>query len=301
MNLFSPAPIARELRKLRPHQERALDAVKQSLRDGKRRPLIQAPTGAGKTLLSAHIISGALAKARRAAFVVPALSLIDQTVAAFEGEGIYAIGVMQGYHERSDWYQPVQVCSVQTLARRKKPAVDLVIVDEAHVMHKSLLNWMAAPEMARIPFIGLSATPWSKGLGQHYDDLIVATTTRELIEQGFLSPFQAFAPHEPDLSGVETVAGEFRQDELGEAMDLPQITGDIVKTWLELGQNRQTFCFCVNRKHARHVSERFLEAGVPAEYMDGMTPREEREETFRRFSGGDTRNHLQRGRADNGR
>jgi superfamily II DNA or RNA helicase len=69
--------------------------------------------------MGARIIQRALDKGKRVAFVVPALSLIEQTVAAFEAEGIDRLGVMQGIHERTDRNQPVQVCSVQTLARRK--------------------------------------------------------------------------------------------------------------------------------------------------------------------------------------
>ena len=42
-----PSP---ELRPLRPHQERALDALRKSLASGHRRPMLQMPTGAGKTL-----------------------------------------------------------------------------------------------------------------------------------------------------------------------------------------------------------------------------------------------------------
>jgi Type III restriction enzyme, res subunit len=130
------------LRPLRPHQVRALEALRGSLAGGKRRPMLQAPTGFGKTLTAAHIIQRALDKGKRVAFVVPALSLIDQTVAAFEGEGIHCIGVMQGIHERTDRDQPVQVCSVQTLARRKRPEVDLVLVDEAHQQHREIFGWM---------------------------------------------------------------------------------------------------------------------------------------------------------------
>ncbi len=35
-------------------------------------------------------------------FVVPFLSLVDQTVAAFAEQGINSIGVMQGYHPMTD-------------------------------------------------------------------------------------------------------------------------------------------------------------------------------------------------------
>jgi DNA repair protein RadD len=163
------------LRPLRPHQERALKALRASLASGKRRPMLQAPTGFGKTLTAAHIIRRALDRRKRVAFAVPALSLIDQTVAAFEAEGIHCVGVMQGIHPRTDREQPVQVCSVQTVARRKRPEVDLVLVDEAHELHKEVFKRMA--DCPDIPFIGLSATPWSRGLGKYYDDLIIAAST----------------------------------------------------------------------------------------------------------------------------
>jgi DNA repair protein RadD len=285
--MSTPTPNA--LRPLRSFQERALETVRASLAAGKRRPLLMMPTGAGKTLTSAHIIRRALDKGNAVIFAVPALSLVDQTAGAFEAEGINCIGVMQGSHPRTDPDQPVQICSVQTLARRQTPNAAIVIVDEAHQMHKSVLKWMTDSEWARVPFIGLSATPWARGLGRYFDDLIVAATTADLIRDGYLSPFVAFAPSEPDLSGVRTVAGEFQQDELSDAMDKASITGDIAGTWLKRGEGRSTFCFCVNRRHAQHVAERFLEVGAAAEYMDGNTPREEREAVFSRFRSGETR------------
>jgi DNA repair protein RadD len=278
---------SRTLRPLRRHQERALDALRASLAAGHRRPMLQAPTGFGKTLTAAHIIQRALDKGKRVAFTVPAISLIEQTVAAFEAEGIRCLGVMQGVHPRTDGRQPIQVCSVQTLARRRRPDVDLVIVDEAHQLHREVFRWMK--DCPSLPFIGLSATPWTRGLGKFYDDLIIAATTAELIREGYLSDFVVYAPSEPDLANVRTVAGDFHEGELAEAMDRPVVTGDIVATWRDRGENRPTFCFCVNRKHAQHVAERFLEVGVAAEYMDGTTPREDREAVFDRFRAGETR------------
>jgi DNA repair protein RadD len=275
------------LRPLRSHQARALDSLRASLASGHRRPMLQAPTGFGKTLTAAHIIQRALDKGKRIAFTVPALSLIDQTVAAFEAEGIECIGVMQGVHERTDYNQPIQVCSVQTVARRKRPDVDLVIVDEAHQLHREIFRWMK--DCPGIPFVGLSATPWARGLGKYYDDLIIAATTAELIRDGYLSPFVAFAPSEPDLANVGTVAGDFHEGELAEAMDRAVVTGDIVETWLKRGEGRSTFCFCVNRRHAQHVAERFLKVDVATEYMDRMTSREDREAIFGRFRSGETR------------
>ena len=275
------------LRPLRPHQARALEALRAALAAGRRRPLLQAPTGFGKTLLATEIIRRALDKAKRVAFTVPAISLIDQTVAAFEAEGISCIGVMQGIHERTDREQPLQVCSVQTLARRKRPDVDLVIVDEAHELHKEIFRWMAdCPDLV---FIGLSATPWSRGLGKYYDDLIVAATTTFLIEQGYLSPFTVFAPSQPDLAEVRTVAGDFHERELADAVDRPALIGDVVDTWRARGANRPTLCYGVNRAHAEHLQQRLIEAGIAAAYIDCFTDRAERERIFAKFRVGDVK------------
>ena len=95
-----------------------------------------------------------------------------------------------------------------------------------------------------------------------------------------------FAPSDPDLSRVPVVAGDFDQGELAVAMDRPVLVGDIIETWLKLGENRPTFCFCVNRDHAKHMTERFLEVGVPAEYMDGRTPMESRLRNLRQVPDG---------------
>jgi hypothetical protein len=72
-------------------------------------------------------------------------------------------------------------------------------------------------------------------------------------------------------------------------MDRPVVTGDIVATRLKRGEGRSTLCFCVNRRHAQHVAECFIESGVAAEYMDGTTVREDRGAIFDRFRSGETR------------
>jgi hypothetical protein len=75
-------------------------------------------------------------------------------------------------------------------------------------------EWMAQCDWQKVPFIGLSATPWAKGMGKHYDDLIVVATSAEMIEQGYLSDFRVFAPSHPDLRSVKTVAGDYHKGQL---------------------------------------------------------------------------------------
>jgi superfamily II DNA or RNA helicase len=257
-----------------PHQERGLHALRQSLMNGAKHPVLQLPTGGGKTKLAAHIIRSALAKGNRAVFVVPAISLVDQTVAAFGAEGIEHIGVMQADHPLTNEFALVQVASVQTLARRALPNTELVIVDECHMRFAVIEHWMK--ERPDVRFIGLSATPWAKGMGKRFDALVVAATLQELIDAKVLAPFRVYAPTHPDLAGVHTVQGDYDEGELGDIMDKPELTADIVSTWLKFGENRPTLCFAVNRAHARSLEQQFELAGVPVAYIDANTERAER-------------------------
>lgn len=274
---------------LRDYQTAVIANLRESLKRGSKRPVVMAPTGAGKTVIAAEIINMALNKGNKVIFTVPMLSLIDQTIERFRSAGIYEIGVMQGAHEMTDWSQPVQVCSLQTLMRRTIPKASIVIVDECHVMFKFLPEWMADPEWQDIPFVGLTATPWARGMGKIWDDLIIATTTADLIEMGHLSDYKVFAPAHPDLSGVKTVAGDYELKGLATAMDQGALVADIVSTWIERGEDRQTVCFAVNRVHAKHIQSQFEQAGIATAYMDAFTDLPERREIVKKFSDGDIR------------
>lgn len=272
---------------LRDYQSEAISNLRSSIRSGKRRPVLQMPTGAGKTATAGAIINLAREKDNNVIFCVPAISLVDQTVESFERDGIFDIGVMQAYHERTDPTCPVQVASIQTLMRRQIPKASLVIIDEAHVMFKFTAKWME--EWKDVTFIGLTATPWAKGMGKLYDDLIIGTTTQKLIDEGYLSDYKVFAPSHPDLKNVKIVKGDYDTKGASDAMQKGTLVADIVSTWLEKGEDRPTLCFCVDRAHAKKVQQQFLSAGVEAEYMDAFTDREERNAIAKRFADGDVR------------
>lgn len=272
---------------LRDYQEDTIIKLRHALSTGSKRPVVQAPTGAGKTVIAAAIVKMAREKGSRVIFCVPALSLINQTVERFQQNGIYDIGVIQGIHELTDYRQPVQVASVQTLMRRDFAKSDLVIIDEAHVMFKFYHDWFNKPEWKDIPFIGLTATPWQRGMGKLWDRLLVATTTQELINLGHLSDFKVFAPSHPDLSKVRTKAGDYHEGDLAHVMDKNELVADIVSTWLAKGERRPTLCFAVNRAHAKNIQQQFEDADVRTAYLDAFTSLEERDAIARDFANGD--------------
>ena len=276
-----------ERKVLRPHQALAIEMIRASLGKGNRSVVIQMPTGAGKTVTAARIIEGAVAKGNRVIFTAPAISLIDQTVAAFEADGITGIGVMQANHPRTNPMARVQVASVQTLARRDIPSAALVIVDECHIRSEAIDHLMAArPDVF---FVGLSATPWAKGMGLRWRDVVIPVTIGDLIEAGHLSRFTCYAPYVPDLRGVKVQNGDFVASSLEAVMGNAALLGNVVNTWLEKGEHRPTLCFAVNRAHAAQLASSFERNGIASAYVDAMTDRIERGLIGDRFRAGEVK------------
>ena len=273
-----PAP-----KPLRHHQHIGIALLKRALLAGSSKVVVQMPTGAGKTRTAAEITARALAKGNRVAFVVPAISLIDQTVEAFAQEGITDVGVLQADHELTDHGAPVQICSVQTLVKRGCPDdFEIVIVDECHQRFKVIREWMK--RCPKTTFIGLSATPWARGMADDWQDLVSPVTMQELIDQGFLSPFRVYAPTHPDLSGVKTVKGDYHEGQLSDVMSDGGLVADIVQTWLKLANWQPTLVFAVDRAHAAKLQAEFQRAGVPMGYCDAHVDRIERRVLFDRMA-----------------
>ncbi|WP_038218138.1 helicase-related protein, partial [Xenorhabdus bovienii] len=142
--------------------------------------------------------------------------------------------------------------------------------------------------------VGLSGTPFSPFLGHYYQKLIKPTTIKELIQRGDLSPYEFYAPTKPDLSKVKSArnddyGSDYKEDEIAEIMCGADLVGDVVSSWLKLGENQPTICFCVNVSHANFITVEFNRAGVNAEVMTANTPQDERDLIIHRFEQGATK------------
>lgn len=165
-----------------------------------------------------------------------------------------------------------------------------ILVHNCHIQFDKLNERLDCDEWKDKIVIGLSATPWAKGMGHRWTKLIVAATVQELINEGFLSTFQVYVPadeYEPDLSNVRTVAGDFEEKGASAVMSNAVLVADVVKTWKERAAGLPTFLFAVDRAHAKHLQEEFENAGVPCGYIDAFTEREQRTAIFGKMRRGE--------------
>ena len=276
------------MKELRPYQESALQAVRETVGQGVRRLVTQAPTGSGKTLLASAIVQGALRKGNRLCFVVSSLSLIDQAYEMFYDEGITDVGIIQADHVKTDWAKPIQIASIQTLrSRGVYPEAQVVIIDEVHQLHKEHIAWLQHPDWQNVPFIGLSATPWTKGLGRYFQSLLVMSTTAELIELGYLSKFKVYAADHPNLTSVKTVAGDYHEGQLSAVMQDNALIANVIETWRLRWNRDKTLLFAVDCAHAKQLQERFNSVGIACGYQDAHTSSADRAALKRAFHNGE--------------
>jgi superfamily II DNA or RNA helicase len=241
--------------------------------------------------MAAEIVKLVRANGHGALFAVPRIGLVDQTMDAFVAEGIPLVDIGRLQGDRSfNTRAPVLVASIQTLQSRMRrglmPPAGIIIVDECHERYAGITDMMRHPTYLRVPFVGLSATPWTTGLGRHWDDLVVAATIADLTPE-YLVPARIYAPSHPDLSGVEDVAGDYNEGQLSAVMS--GLVGDTVQTYKQKGEDRPTLAFCVKLADAMALRHEFAAADIAAEYADKDTPPEERAAIGKRLLSGATK------------
>jgi DNA repair protein RadD len=292
--------------KARPYQQRAIDQVLALIERGVRRILIVLPTGGGKTVIATKLIQYFLALQLAVIFFGHRKELIRQPFTKVVRNGLppNLIGIMMGdissrliddvakppgeLDDASLWEQwarrrpraPLQIASIDTFRNRVPPDIQVSMIDEAHrAASPSYVSTQAIYPSAI--HIGYTATPWrmgGKGLGAHYDAIVVVATFAELVELGYLVEPKCYGTErKADLSRVRRSGDDYNQADLAAAVDKGELIGDIVSHWQRRGNNAPTFCFAAGVEHSKHIVERFREAGISAVHVDGETDPEERD------------------------
>jgi len=283
---------------LREYQAAGVDAIRDKFARSMRRVGYVAPTGSGKTALFSHITERSASLGKRVLIVVHRRELVKQASDKLTDIGL-PHGIIAPGHSMSSF--PVQVGSVQTIVRRDIKAPDLIVIDEAH--HVVAGNqWGSVVEDHPDAFVlGVTATPCrldGRGLGRkvggYFDSLVLGPSVTELIDAGWLAPFDVYAPRREnrvDMDGAKMRGGDWAKDDMEVRADRGVITGcailEYARYGVQSGERRPALAFCVSVKHAEHVCQDFSAAGYRSACIHGGLGVKDRDDILVRLAGGE--------------
>jgi DNA repair protein RadD len=281
---------------LRPYQRESVDALWRYFERDTGNPLVVAPTGSGKSVLIATFVREVLATYpdTRVLVMTHVKELVEQDAAKLEAllpfgmVGVYSAGL-----RRREVGRAVTVASVQSIAANMKhlPSVDLVIIDEAHLVppdgegrYRTVLDSLRAL-VPHVKVIGFSATPyrlksgWLHTDGGIFTDIAHEVEIPPLVEAGYLCRMRSKAGRaEADLSGVHVRGGEYIAAEVEAAMDTEALVHRACdEIDLYCWDRRKWLIFCAGLGHVEHVAEELRRRGHAIATVSGETPREERD------------------------
>ena len=280
---------------LRSYQERLLEDLRQSMRNGHRRILAVMPTGAGKGTTIAVMVQSAADRGKRVLILAHRKELIADLSKRISWLGIDHGIICAGQPE--DLTKPVQVGSVQTVVRRidRIPEPCLIVQDEAHHLIYGNMWGRIVDAWPNAYLIGKTATParlsgegLGEGHGGYFTDMVLGPSVADLVFLGFLSQARIYAPPiVADLSGIRRRAGDYANDQAAAAMDRPTVTGDAIAHYQRLAAGQQAIAFCCNVAHAVSVCDAFKTAGIGAALLLGNTP--DRDQVVAQYAAGAVR------------
>ena len=271
--------------KLRSTQPLAISLAREQIALKKKRGIIAAPCGFGKSIVACAFIEAAIKKGSKVWFVVDRQNLVNQMSAHLDS---YNLGhaVMMAKHERWNPLNRVQVVSIQTVEKRGwDDDIDIMVVDECHAnLRKSFLAFVE--RSPRTVIIGITATPFHPNIAKAYEFVVNPTTTNKQIAEGHLVPLRIFQCVEADMRGAKTSGGEWTDEEVKTRGR--KIIGDIIATWIEktkevFGGPVKTIIFPSTIAHGQEIADAFALAGYNFQVVSCRDTTEEKEQVIADF------------------
>lgn len=289
---------------LRGYQQIAVNAVYDYLRKSDLNPCVVLPTGAGKSIVIAKIVTDAVTLWQgRCLILAHVKELLEQNaakIAALCPE--IDIGIFSAGLNSRDTKERVIVAGIQSVYDKAAQlgSFDLVLIDEAHLippdgdgMYRSFLDDMKKIN-PNIRLIGMTATPYrlKGGLICRKENLLNEVCceigVRELIVAGYLSKLRSKnGKYKADLDNLHIRGGEFVAEDVEKAMDNERLVTAACSEIAELCKDRKkVLIFASSIDHCRHIAETIRdqtheECGI----VTGHTPKLERAEILDRFRG----------------
>lgn len=268
--------------KLRPFQQKVIDEVIASA-TSHRNIVIQAMTGAGKTVIASTLIKRFDLKNRKVIFFVDRIDLTSQTIGSL-GDIKYGV-IASGYPDPN--YDDCNVFIAMLQSFKGRPHWhdkhwDLQMYDEAHdtCWHEISLKLI---EKSTKWVIGLTATPYrlsnKQCFADIFEDAIIAPSFAELQEMGYLAKLEYFGIDHADFSQVKITQGDYCEKQITNIVNTESTIKKCLETYLKYAKDKRVIVFGVNVIHAKAILQVALSMGISAELVIGETKSKKRKET----------------------
>lgn len=299
--------------KLRDYQIDASNAAVEGLRKEKHPFVIQAATGAGKSLIIAdvcHRINEPIL------ILQPSKEILEQN---YQKLLSYNPDINVGIYSASKGRKEIEKFTFATIGSiYKKPELfkhfKYVLIDECHGVNPKNLQGMLTTFLKAIGcehVCGLTATPyridtlWSRdkwgGLTAtaalkmvnrisrtpFFKKIVYKIETADLIEMGYLSPIQYYSePAELDKLVVNTTGADFTTESLERYWNQKRLSRIAAAVNYSNKNNKRTLIFCSSLLQANRALSMVRELGITTEMVSGTTPLKERERIIAEYRAG---------------
>lgn len=274
---------------LRDYQQRIIQSLRNSLKQGNKRIVMCAPTGAGKTIMFCYMVAEHYKRNGSILIFTHRKELLNQAGSSFEKFGLKPKYIKAGSYP--DTKERLHVAMVETFSRRILQyesflkSRTMIIFDEAHLDNfTKIFPYISNDSIV----IGATATPFRKGnqpsLSEFYTDIVQEIDTPELIEMGFLSDAKTYGV-DIDLKGIKKKGDDYDTSKYYEEN---KVYEGVVFNWEKHCKNQKTLLFASNVENSKKVCNEFNSHGYEARHIDGNTPDHIRVSTLRWFSENDS-------------
>ena len=249
--------------------------------DKHRSVMVQMPTGTGKTVVLASLVSQ--------------LDMTSVLIVAHRRELIEQIKATIKRLNMED--RNITVESIQTISRRLSSngvttpssggqgGFSLVVIDEAHhALAKTYKKmWDTWPEAK---FLGLTATPCrlnGKGFTDIFDVLLSSLTVPEFIKKGVLAPFDYVTINEGssqqqliDSLTKRGADGDYQVKEMNKVLNKRPSIEQLYNCYTKFAKKKKGIIYAVSIEHARSIAEYYESKGIKAVAISAKTSAKER-------------------------
>jgi len=248
--------------------------------------LYQAPTGSGKSVIIEKFILDN--KDSNILILVHKRELLFQMKERLNANGLKVGIIIGGIEENLD--SNIILASIRTVSLDKRiqsiinTKHDFIIVDESHHIRTSSFEKvidLSKSNSPNVKLLGVTATPYRKDkkpLNKYFETLICSKDIHTLQQEGYLSKYKVFFTPAKDIDEeVETSGNDYQIQSLSNFMRKPEMIQFMVDSYIKFGENRQMIVFCVDKKHAKDVKEKYISNGFTnIAYIDSDTKLDER-------------------------